>query len=141
MKFTHKIRRVAALQAAVSAGDPRAILLAATPPEQRSEVAARYDRAIEAAALDTPQEPTADEIYRIRNEIISHRVAVALDDRGVYRDGGARFLADRIGSEGFEREVSRARAEITEPTEAECVAVWHEDRQLRRRYLRQRYGV
>lgn len=59
----------------IAAGDPRATLLANTPPDARSEVAARYDHEIEARELDSDREPTTEELEAVRMQWWRTKVA------------------------------------------------------------------
>lgn len=134
-------RRESERQARCLAGDPRALLLAATPPALRSEAAARYDHQIEADELETPRDPTQAELDQYRIELYRAGVAVALAENTVYRDSVARYMGGYRTSAGMDREIAQAEASVEMPTEAECRAAWQRGRELRREYIRQRYGV
>lgn len=122
-------------------GDPRALLLAATAPAERSEVAARFDHKIEAAELDTPREPTQSEIDEYRIRLWRAQVACNLVENTVYRDSVSRYMGGLRTSPGMDREILQAEARTEMPTDTECVAAWNEGRKLRREYIYQRYGV
>lgn len=134
-------RRELESQAKCAAGDPRALLLAATPSALRSEVAARYDHRPEAVELDTPREPTDEELDRYRIELYRAGVAVTLAENTVYRDSVARYMGGHRTSPGMDREITQAEASVEMPTDAECSFVWSESRRLRLEYIRQRYAV
>jgi len=133
-------RRELERQAKCAAGDPRALLLAATPPDQRSEVAARYDHQSEAAELDTPREPTTAELDQFRIDLWRANVAVALVETTVYRDIVSRYMAGQRTSAGMDREIAQAEAGTEMPGDAECRAEWQRSRKWRRDYIRARYG-
>lgn len=134
-------RRELERQILCTAGDPRALLLAATPPALRSEIAARYDHKIEADELDTPREPTPQEIEQYRIELWRAGVAVALAENTVYRDSVARYMGGQRTSPGMDHEIAQAEASVEMPNDTECRAAWQRGRELRREYIRSRYGV
>lgn len=134
-------RREMERRAKCAVGDPRALLLAATPPALRSEVAARSDHRPEAVELDTPREPTDEEIDQYRIQLYRAGVAVALAESTVYRDSVARYMGGHRTSSGMDREIAQAEASVEMPSDAECRAAWRRGRELRREYLRARYGV
>ena len=122
-------------------GDARAILLAATPPGERSEIAARYDHSIEAAELDTDRQPTAAELEQERMSLWRSTVAVELAEHGGYRDIAMRYMGGHRTSAGMDRAIGEAEASTPFPPDAEVLAAWLEGRRSRRVYIRQRYGV
>lgn len=134
-------RRKLESQARCASGDPRALLLAATPADKRSVVAARYDHKPEAAELGHPREPTSEELDRFRIELYRAGVAVELAEQSVYRDGVFRYLGGHRTSPGLDREIARAEASVEMPADAECRSAWQRSRELRRIYLNQRYGI
>ncbi|MDE2098351.1 MAG: hypothetical protein KGL39_13945 [Patescibacteria group bacterium] len=134
-------RREQERQTRVLGGDQRAILLASTPPESRSETAARYDHGIEAQELDTPREPTQQELDYYRIELYRASVAVALAENTVYRDSVMRYLGGYRTSLGMDREIAQAETSVEMPNESECRSAWQRGREMRRIYIRQRYGV
>ena len=139
--MTHKEQKTARQQTARERGDPRVLLLAATPPAERSEVAARHDHAIEARELDKPAEPSADNLSRLKMELWRASVAVELAESGRYRDCAMRYLGGHLISPGMAREIGEAEARTPMPSDAEVLTEWHAGRKLRREYIRQRYGV
>ena len=135
-------RRQMEQQTKIEAGDPRATLLAATPAGERSEAAARYDHALEAAELDNKTtQPNADELTRIGMKLWRFNVAVKLSDDSGYRGIVMRYMGGHLVSAGMARAIGQAEAATPFPSDAEILAAWHEGRRLRREYIRQRYGV
>ena len=125
----------------IATGDQRAILLAATPAGERSEVAARYDHAIEAAELDRAHEPGAEELEWQRMSLWRSAVAVELAERGGYRDIVMRYMSGHMVSVGMARAIAQAETATPFPPDAEVLAAWQQGRRLRRIYIHQRYGV
>src|SRR3990167_2450146 len=132
-------RREIELRAKCDAGDPRALLLSATPAVERSEVAARYDHAIEAANLDSKHEPTADEIEGLCIQLWRASVAVCLAETAGYRDIVSRYMGGHRVSAGMERAITDAEAATPMPDNAEVISAWRDRRRWRREYIRQRY--
>ena len=134
-------RREEESQARCVAGDPRAILLAHTPVAERSEAAARYDHADEAAELDTPREPTETELSEFRVSLWRANVACQLAERAVYRDGVMRYLGGHRVSAGLALEITQTESATAMPTDTEVRAAWQQGSIDRRTYIYQRYGV
>lgn len=139
--MTHAEKRQAVHAAQCAAGDPRALLLAATAPADRSEVAARYDRAREAAELERPTDPTQGELDQLGMELWRASVAIALTEHASSSQIVPRYLGGHRTSAGMDRDIVRAEAETPFPGRQEIITAWHERRRLRREYIRQRYGV
>lgn len=124
-----------------AAGDPRALLLAATPPQQRSEVAARYDHAIEATELETAHAPTQEELDRFGVQLWRAAVSVTLAESSSWRGIVERYMEGLRVSEGMGRDIISAEASTPYPTAQEIREAWDRSRALRREYLSQRYGI
>ena len=125
----------------IAAGDRRAALLANTPPSERSEVAARYDHREEIVDLQSGREPTADELSALQMSLWRATVAVALAERGGYRDIVPRYMGGLRVSAGMARTIEQVEAETPTPDDADVRAAWSEGRRDRRQYLRSRYGI
>lgn len=138
--MTHAETRRAARAEKCAAGDARALLLSATAPALRSETAARYDHAIEAAELDRVAEPTQEPLDRLGIELWRASVAVLLVDTA-HHQIVERYLGGHRTSAGMDRAIVRAEAATPFPSATEILAAWHDGRRLRREYIRQRYGV
>lgn len=123
------------------AGDQRAILLANTPPGERSAAAARYDHFLEANELESQQEPQLNEIENLRIELWRTSVAVCLAESARYRDIVSRYLGGHRLSAEMQRAIIDAEAATPMPDNAEVITTWHEGRRMRREYIRQRYGI
>ena len=139
--MTHRERRDMERAAGVASHDPRAILLAATPPSQRSEVAAKYDHAIEERELDANSEPKTEELEYLQLQLWRGSVAIHLAENAGYRDVVSRYLGGHRTSPGMDRAVCEAEAATPMPNADEVRAAWQQDRTTRRNYLRLRYGV
>ena len=139
--MTHRERRMIERTQQIAAGDPRALLLANTPPASRSEVAARYDHEREARELDSDREPTTEELEAVRMQWWRAEVASTLAEQGGYRDIASRYLSGALTSAGMERRIVEAELSTPMPTDAEIRREWHTLRAWRREYIRCRYGV
>lgn len=134
-------RREMEQAAKIAAGDRRAMLLANTPLAERSEVAAKYDHQEEVVDLESGREPTADELLTLRMSLWRATVAVALAERGGYRDIVLRYMGGHRVSAGMARAIQQAETETPMPEDAAVRAAWAEGRRDRRQYVRSRYGI
>lgn len=64
-----------------------------------------------------------------------------LAETSVYRDSVARYMGGQRTSPGMEREIAQAEESVEMPNDAECREAWRRGRELRREYIRSRYGV
>ena len=134
-------RREMERTAKIAAGDRRAMLLANTPPAERSEVAAKYDHREEILDLESEREPTPDELSALQISLWRAQVAVALATRGGYRDIVPRYMGGLRVSAGMARTIEQTEAETPMPDDADVRAAWSEGRRDRRQYIRSRYGI
>lgn len=118
----------------------RIILLAKTPPEDRSEVAAKFDHAIELEELKTLT-PTQSDIERIREELFRADVAYKL--AGLDRTGNVaeRYLRGGLVSQYNSMKIGRAIATTARPSDERCLETWRLEIDGRKQYLKSRYGL
>ena len=139
--MTHHERRAIEIKIKCDAGDRRALLLANTPPSERSETAACYDHRREAEELDQRNTPTQDELESLKISLWRAAVAITLADSAQYRDIVTRYMGGHRVSAGMARSITQAESVTPFPSTIDVLTAWTDSRRFRREYLGQRYGV
>jgi len=125
--------------------DPERIqLLASTPPNERSEVAARYDHQIEAnnMSIDKYKQYAKDQLGNYQTKRASAMIQGSEDGRITVDLGHMLARLNRgVLPDHVETTISQIMRELPEPTDDEIEREAHRLYQRDEHYLAARYGV